>query len=223
MRAPTQAGASRTREGAEEDKGKEGRGGRSGTCRFKGAEGRSGVGGCARGTRLRDGLRGVVCAGLLFWAPTPSKTFQSRSEKWGLQAILGTRALSSRWSGFTLHPLRADRWLVCAFPTSPLDFLRQQGLDYVARTRRCASGQTGGDFSLCSVLLENCRAALGCSRPGPGKAGSVTGRGGEAIGATVRGPRPGAAMQQFASPEAPRPPRAQSQDGTPQWTPGKVG
>lgn len=116
LRAPTQAGASRTREGAEEDKGKEGRGGRSGTCRFKGAEGRSGVGGCARGTRLHDGLRGVVCAGLLFWAPTPSKTFQSRSEKWGLQAILGTRALSSRWSGFTLHPLRADRWFVCAFP-----------------------------------------------------------------------------------------------------------
>lgn len=129
LRAPIQAGASRTREGAEEDKGKEGRGGRSGTCRFKGAEGRSGVGGCARGTRLRDGLRGVVCAGLLFWAPTPSKTFQSRSEKWGLQAILGTRALSSRWSGFTFHPLRADLWLVCAFPTSPLDFLRQQGLD----------------------------------------------------------------------------------------------
>ncbi|XP_059126747.1 uncharacterized protein LOC131917131 [Peromyscus eremicus] len=55
----------------------------------------------------------------------------------------------------------------------PLDFLRKQGLDYVASTRGCASDRTGGDFSLCSVLPESCRTALVCWLPGPGKAGSV--------------------------------------------------
>lgn len=170
-RAPTQAGASRTPEGAEEDKGKEGRGGRSGTCRFKGAEGRSGVGGCARykaprrppGSRVR---RAFVLG------PHPSKTSQSVSEKWGLRAILGTRALRSR-RGLAPHPLRADRWLVCASPPGPQDFLRKQGLDCVASARRCASGRTEGDLPLCPVLPERCRRALRCSRPGPGRAGSA--------------------------------------------------
>lgn len=32
---------------------------------------------------------GVVCAGLLFWAPTPSKTFQSRSESGGCPRFSG--------------------------------------------------------------------------------------------------------------------------------------
>lgn len=92
-------------EGAGRDKGKEGRGGRSGTCGFKGTESQRGVWGRAcGGARLSTGPRGVVCVELLFCECSPPqheivKLWRKRK----LLAILGTRA-PLRSSNFTLPP-----------------------------------------------------------------------------------------------------------------------
>lgn len=138
-------------------------------------------------------------------------------------------ASDSRDAGFELpeplySPPPAGRSLArSCLLTSPLDFLRKQGLDYVASTRCCASDRPHwrGLFFVFRPAGELPRR-LGLLAPWAWESRLSTERGGTATGATERGPRPGAAMQRSPSPEARRPPRAQSPDRTPQWTRDRV-
>lgn len=152
LRAPTLAGASRTPEGAEQDKGRGGREGGQEPAASKAP--RAGVGsGAARAVQGFATASGESCArGFCSGPPPPVRHFKVGAKVGAARDSRDPGSESRR--SFALHPLRADRRLLRAFLTSLPDSPRKPGVGYASGTHGCASDRTGGDFSLCPVLPE---------------------------------------------------------------------